>query len=148
MWVYDKETKKELVRATTLDDVTITIGSMAPFPDPLHGGAYPSVTVYDYRHDEDRVRLRRQDAADAALVVGEHQRSSPTLLQLPSPCRAVNGSLLYPVAISAPLVLGGKGRRIGAPPRIALISGRGSTRSGAVLVGIAESWGGALGAPR
>jgi hypothetical protein len=61
LWVYDKETKKELVRATTLDDVTITIGSMAPFPDPLHGGAYPSVTVYDYRHGEDRVRLQLND---------------------------------------------------------------------------------------
>jgi hypothetical protein len=24
LWVYDKETKKELVRATTLDDMTIT----------------------------------------------------------------------------------------------------------------------------
>jgi hypothetical protein len=30
-------------------------------PDPLHGGAYPSVTVYDYRHDEDRVRLQLND---------------------------------------------------------------------------------------
>jgi hypothetical protein len=39
LWVYDKETKKELVRATTLDDLTITIGSMVQFPDPLHGGA-------------------------------------------------------------------------------------------------------------
>ena len=58
LWVYDKETKKELVRATTLDDMTITFGSMVPFPDPLHGGAYPSVTVYDYRHGEDRVRLQ------------------------------------------------------------------------------------------
>jgi hypothetical protein len=27
----------------------------------LHGGAYPSVTVYDYRHDEDRVRLQLND---------------------------------------------------------------------------------------
>ena len=61
LWVYDKETKKELVRATTLDDMTITIGSMVQFPDPLHGGAYPSVTVYDYRHDEDRVRLQLND---------------------------------------------------------------------------------------
>src|SRR5258706_15724751 len=58
---YDKETKKELLRATTLDDMTITFGSMIPFPDPLHGGAYPSVTVYDYRHDEDRVRLQLND---------------------------------------------------------------------------------------
>src|ERR1700746_1814107 len=41
-WVYDKETKKELVRATTPDDVTITFGSMVQFPDPLHRGAYPS----------------------------------------------------------------------------------------------------------
>jgi hypothetical protein len=61
LWVYDKETKKELVRATTLDDLTITIGSMVQFPDPLHGGAYPSVTVYDYRHGEDRVRLQLND---------------------------------------------------------------------------------------
>jgi hypothetical protein len=61
LWVYDKETKKELVRATTLDDMTITFGSMVQFPDPLHGGAYPSVTVYDYRHDEDRVRLQLND---------------------------------------------------------------------------------------
>ena len=61
LWVYDKETKKELVRATTLDDMTITLGSMVQFPDPLHGGAYPSVTVYDYRHDEDRVRLQLND---------------------------------------------------------------------------------------
>jgi hypothetical protein len=61
LWVYDKETKKEIVRATTLDDVTITFGSMVQFPDPLHGGAYPSVTVYDYRHDEDRVRLQLND---------------------------------------------------------------------------------------
>jgi hypothetical protein len=41
--------------------MTITFGSMVPFPDPLHGGAYPSMTVYDYRHDEDRVRLRLND---------------------------------------------------------------------------------------
>ena len=34
---------------------------MVPFLDPLHGGAYPSVTVYDYRHDEDRVRLQLND---------------------------------------------------------------------------------------
>jgi len=61
LWVYDKETKKELVRATTLDDMTITFGSMVQFPDPLHGGAYPSLTVYDYRHDEDRVRLQLND---------------------------------------------------------------------------------------
>src|SRR6266852_1845503 len=61
LWVYDKETKKELVRATPLDDTTITFGSMVQFPDPLHGGAYPSVTVYDYRHDEDRVRLQLND---------------------------------------------------------------------------------------
>ncbi len=60
LWVYDKETKKELVRATTLDDMTITFGSMVPFPDPLHGGAYPSVTVYDYRHGEDRSPLAAQ----------------------------------------------------------------------------------------
>jgi hypothetical protein len=95
------------------------------------------------------IRLSRgRDTADAALVAGARRRSLPTLRQLPWSCApsAVNGSLLYLVAISAPLVLGGKGRRIGAPPRITLISGRGSTRSGAVLVGIAESWGGALGA--
>jgi hypothetical protein len=49
------------VRATTLDDMTITFGSIVQFPDPLHGGAYPSVTVYDYRHDEDRVRLQLND---------------------------------------------------------------------------------------
>ena len=49
------------MRATTLDDMTITFGSMVPFPNPLHGGAYPSVTVYDYRHDEDRVRLQLND---------------------------------------------------------------------------------------
>ena len=61
LWVYDKEAKKELVRATTLDDMMITFGSMVKFPDPLHGGAYPSVTVYDYRHDEDRVRLQLND---------------------------------------------------------------------------------------
>jgi hypothetical protein len=61
LWVYDKETKKELVRATTPDDVTITFGSMAQFPDPLHRGAYPSVTVYDYHHDEERVRLQLND---------------------------------------------------------------------------------------
>src|SRR5258708_22264255 len=61
LWVYDNETKKELVRATTLDDITITFGSMVQFPDPLHGGAYPSVTVYDYRHDQDRVRLQLND---------------------------------------------------------------------------------------
>jgi hypothetical protein len=42
-----KETKKELVRATTLDDMTITVGSMVPFPDPPHGGAYPSLKVKD-----------------------------------------------------------------------------------------------------
>jgi hypothetical protein len=30
-------------------------------PDPLHGGAYPSVTVYDYRHGEDRVCLQLND---------------------------------------------------------------------------------------
>src|SRR5208283_5188857 len=36
-------------------------GSMVKIPDPLHGGAYPSVTVYDYRHDEDRVRLQLND---------------------------------------------------------------------------------------
>jgi hypothetical protein len=42
---YDKETEKELLRATTLDDMTITFGSMVPFSDPRHGGAYPSVTV-------------------------------------------------------------------------------------------------------
>jgi len=41
--------------------MTITFGSMVQFPDPLHGGAYPSVTVYDYRHDEDRVRLQLND---------------------------------------------------------------------------------------
>jgi hypothetical protein len=41
--------------------MTITIGSMVQFPDPLHGGAYPSVTVYDYRHGEDRVRLQLND---------------------------------------------------------------------------------------
>ena len=34
---------------------------MVPFPDPLQRGAYPSVTVYDYRHDEDRVRLQLND---------------------------------------------------------------------------------------
>ena len=45
LWVYDKVTKKELLRATTLDDMTITFGSMGKIPDPLHGGAYPSVTV-------------------------------------------------------------------------------------------------------
>ena len=39
--VYDKETKKDLVRATTLDDVTITFGSMVQFLDPLHGGGRP-----------------------------------------------------------------------------------------------------------
>jgi hypothetical protein len=32
LWVYDKVTKKELVRATTLDDMTITLGSMVPVP--------------------------------------------------------------------------------------------------------------------
>jgi hypothetical protein len=32
------------VRATTLDDMTITFGSMVKIPDPLHGGAYPSGT--------------------------------------------------------------------------------------------------------
>jgi hypothetical protein len=41
--------------------MTITFGSMVKLPDPLHGGAYPSVTVYDYRHDEDRVRLQLND---------------------------------------------------------------------------------------
>src|SRR5260370_18872875 len=41
--------------------MTITIGSMVQFPDPLHGGAYPSVTVYDYRHGEDRARLQLND---------------------------------------------------------------------------------------
>src|SRR5260221_12348271 len=41
--------------------MTITFVSMVPFPDPLHGGAYPSVTVYDYRHDADRVRLQLHD---------------------------------------------------------------------------------------
>jgi hypothetical protein len=61
LWVYDKGTKKELVRATTPDDVTITFGSMVQFPDPLHRGAYPSVTVYDYHHDEERVRLQLND---------------------------------------------------------------------------------------
>ncbi len=61
LWVYDKETNKELMRATTLDDLTISFGSMVQFPDPLHGGAYPSLTVYDYRHDEDRVRLQLND---------------------------------------------------------------------------------------
>jgi hypothetical protein len=45
----------------SLDDMTITFGSMIPFPDPLHGGAYPSVTVYDHCHDEDRVRLQLND---------------------------------------------------------------------------------------
>ena len=49
------------MRATTLDDMTITVGSMVQFPDPLHGGAYPSLTVYDYRHDEDRVRMQIND---------------------------------------------------------------------------------------
>jgi hypothetical protein len=62
LWVYDKVTKKELVRATTLEDMTITFGSMVKLPDPLHGGADPSVTAYDYRHDEDRVRVQLNDS--------------------------------------------------------------------------------------
>src|SRR5260370_30416268 len=32
------------------DDMTITFGSMVKLPDPLHRGAYPSVTAYDYHH--------------------------------------------------------------------------------------------------
>ena len=60
-WVYDKEARKELVRAITLDDLTITIGKMVPFPDPVTGGAYPSLTVYDYRHGEDRARIQIND---------------------------------------------------------------------------------------
>src|SRR5260370_34174599 len=49
--------------------MTIPFGSMVQFPDPLHGGAYPSVTVYDYRHDEDRVRMQLNDTGVLAAYL-------------------------------------------------------------------------------
>jgi len=61
LWVYDRESNKELVRATTYDHMTITSGSMVKNPAALHGGAYPSVTVYDYRHGDDRARFQLND---------------------------------------------------------------------------------------
>jgi hypothetical protein len=41
LWVYDKVTKKELVRVTTLDDMTITLGSMVQ----LSGGSASSLPM-------------------------------------------------------------------------------------------------------
>jgi hypothetical protein len=60
-WVYDKEARKELVRAITFDDLTITFGKMVSLPDPLTGGAYPSLTVYNYHHDDDSACMQLND---------------------------------------------------------------------------------------
>jgi len=62
LWIYDLEEQRELVRATSYDDVTLTIGRFVEHPDPLHGGAYPSLTVYDYRKGDDSARIRFDDS--------------------------------------------------------------------------------------
>ncbi len=60
--------------ATILDDMKITFGSMVQIPDPLHGGAYPSLTVYEYRHDEDRVRLQLNDTGVLYMYLSSSSR--------------------------------------------------------------------------
>jgi hypothetical protein len=60
-WVYDKEARKELVRAITSDDLTITYSKLITLPDPLTGGAYPSLTVYNYHHEDDWACMQIND---------------------------------------------------------------------------------------
>jgi hypothetical protein len=59
LWVYDKETKKELVRATTLDDMTITVGmsSRNPTSPSISRTASPR-PVSEYRTGRERYDRR------------------------------------------------------------------------------------------
>jgi hypothetical protein len=88
---YDKDTKKELVRVTTLDDMTITFGSMVQIPDPLHRGAYPSLTVYDYRHNDDRVRLQLNDTGVLYMYLPYDTRD----LQIQKYLRSIGSNGVY-----------------------------------------------------
>jgi hypothetical protein len=41
--------------------LTITFGKLVSLPDPLTGGAYPSLTVYNYHHDDDWACMQLND---------------------------------------------------------------------------------------
>lgn len=48
LWLYDTETEQTIIDCHDGDGLTITEGIYKPHTDPLHGGGYPTQTVYQY----------------------------------------------------------------------------------------------------
>lgn len=55
LWVYDTEAKMDILESIDGKGLTITEGICLPHPDPIHGGGYPTQTVYQYWLNDDKL---------------------------------------------------------------------------------------------
>jgi len=54
LWIFDTETEQTIIDCHNGNGLTITEGVYKPHTDPLHGGGYPTQTVYQYWLDDDK----------------------------------------------------------------------------------------------
>lgn len=62
-WIYDLEEGKELVRSIDGNGMTVCEGIFKQHPDPLHGGGYPTQTIYQYWLDDNKAEVILNDSA-------------------------------------------------------------------------------------
>lgn len=63
LWIYDLEKGEEIVRSIDGNGISVCEGIFKQHPDPLHGGGYPTQTLYQYWVGDNKAEVILSDFA-------------------------------------------------------------------------------------